>query len=81
MRDVFNHFVNGSLYPKFFAQLTSQTFLEGLANLAFATGKLPQTGEMLSGGTLRDEELAFVEEQGSGNFEVHAITDGQCSYK
>ena len=68
MREAFQNFADDYFNAQFFAQLPRQTFLEGLARLAFAAGKFPQATEMIVGTPLSDQEFSSSENQTGGDF-------------
>ena len=68
MGDEVQQFAHFDLNPQFLPQLPAQTLLKGFARLAFATGKLPQTAEMLLWPALGDEQVAIARDEAGGHF-------------
>ena len=55
--------------PELLAQLADQRLLRPLARLHLAAGKLPQPGELLALGPLRQKDAVVRVDQGDGNDE------------
>ncbi len=70
--DALDLLVNADVHAEFLAKFAAQTFLEALARLALAAGKVPQASEVAAIKTLRDEELASTEEQTGADFDGSA---------
>ena len=74
--DFLKRLAKSNLDAQFLAKLTHEALLDSFARLAFAAGKLPQTGHVSTGRTLGDKKFLSVKNQPGGN--VDGLS-GQCS--
>ena len=64
---------------QFLLKLAAQTGFEGFVELALAAGELPEISQMSGGGSLGDEQPAFMEDQSGSDFDdglAHGAVDG-----
>lgn len=76
--------MNGDLHPELFAQFTLQALGQRLTGVLFASGHLPESGQVASLGTPGDEELAFAKNQTGCYLNNHFTRKGElrvCTLK
>ena len=75
MENFFKQFADGNFHAEFLADFADEALLKGFIRLAFAAGKFPKPAEVRRCVTLRDEQLATVEDERGADLCEFAIYD------